>query len=88
MAADSLNLDEICKKLTGEDLSKAAEIPISSDIDKEISDFLSKKALSTEGDIKDYAKYLAVKHSGNDSSVEKDLIEKIFIRAILLKMKK
>ena len=88
MCADSPNFDDLYKKLTGDDISKAPDIPISSDIDKEISSYLAKKALSTESDITDYAKYLAMKHGGDNKSVEKDLIEKIFIRAILLKLKK
>jgi len=82
----NMNFDELCKKLTGEDLSKSPGIPISSEIENEMSVFLSKSPLSTESDIKDYAKYLALEH-GNDA-VDKDLIEKIFIRVILLKLKK
>ena len=81
----ALNFDELCKKLTGEDLSGFPGIPISSEIENEMSVFLSKSPLSTESDIKDYAKYLALEH-GNDA-VDKDLIEKIFIRVILLKLK-
>ncbi len=81
-----LNFDELCKRLTGEDLSKSQGIPVSSEIENEIGVFLTKKTLSSESDITDYAKYLTVKY-GNDA-VDKDLIEKIFIRVILLKMRK
>ncbi len=81
-----LNLDELCKKLTGEDLSGSPGIPVSCEIDSEIGVFLTKKPLSSESDITDYAKYLTMKY-GNDT-IDKDLIEKIFIRVILLKMRK
>jgi hypothetical protein len=88
MAGNSLNLDELCKKLTGDDLSKVAEIPVSGDVDADISAVLKKKTLSTEGDITEYAKYLTMKYSDNNRSIEKELVEKIFIRIILSKMKK
>ncbi|MCZ7355548.1 MAG: hypothetical protein O8C66_07620 [Candidatus Methanoperedens sp.] len=88
MAWNSLNLDELCKKLTGDDLSKVAEIPLSGDVEADISAVLKKKILSTEGDIADYAKYLTLKYSDNNRSVDKELVEKIFVRIILSKMKK
>jgi hypothetical protein len=88
MAGNSLDLDELCKKLTGDDLSKVAEIPVSGDVDADISTVLKKKNLSTEGDITEYAKYLTMKYSDNNRSIEKELVEKIFIRIILSKMKK
>ncbi len=81
------NFDELCKKLIGEDLSKAPDIPVSSDVDKEINSFLSKN-LSTEGDVSEFAKYLTMRYGGNDKSVEKELVEKMFLRIILLKMRK
>jgi hypothetical protein len=88
MAGNSLNLDELCKKLTGDDLSKVAEIPVSGDVDADISAVFKKKTLSTEGDIAEYAKYLTLKYSDNNRSVDKELVEKIFIRIILSKMKR
>ena len=85
---DMLNFDEMYKKLTGDDLSKAPEIPVSSDIDKEISLFISKNTISSEKDIAEYAKYLTLKNSGGNKAVENDLMERIFIGVILKKMKK
>jgi hypothetical protein len=70
--------DDIRKKL-GEK-QKSAEAVISSDIDKEINDFLGKHTLPTEGDITDYAKYLTMKFGGNAQKLEKDIIEKIKIQ--------
>lgn len=84
----SLDLDDIYKKLTGEDLSKAPEIPVSAEIDTEISNCIMKNSISSEKDIAEYAKYLTLKNSGGNQLVENDLMEKIFIRVILLKMKK
>lgn len=88
MAGNSLYLDELCKKLTGDDLSKVAEMPVSEDVDADISAVFKKKTLSTEGDIAEYAKYLTMKYSDNNTSIEKELVEKIFIQIILSKMKK
>ncbi len=65
----SQDLNEIYKKLTGEDLSTAPEIPVSPEIDTEISNCI-------------------MKNSGGNQLVENDLMEKIFIRVILLKLKK
>ncbi len=84
----SLNYDDIYRKLTGDELSKAPEIPVSSDIDKEISLFITKNSVPSENDIAEYAKYLTLKHSGGNQSVENELMKKIFISVILLKMKK
>lgn len=84
----SLDLDGIYKKLTGEDLSTAPEIPVSPEIDTEISNCIMKNSISSEKDIAEYAKYLTLKNSGGNKLVENDLMEKIFIRVILLKMKR
>jgi hypothetical protein len=56
---------------------KPQETLINSDIDKEISAFLAKNSLPTEGDITDYSKYLAMKYGGNAKKVEKEIIEKV-----------
>ncbi len=56
---------------------KPQETLINSDIDKEISTFLAKNSLPTEGDITDYSKYLAMKYGGNAKKVEKEIIEKV-----------
>jgi len=53
------------------------EALINNDIDAEISAFLAKNSLPTEGDITDYSKYLAMKYGGNAKKVEKDIIEKV-----------
>lgn len=84
----ALNFDEMYKKLTGDDLSKTPDIPVSSEIDKEISLFISKNTVSSEKDIAEYAKYLTLQNSGGNQAVENDLMEKIFIGVILKKMKK
>lgn len=78
MAGNSLNLDELCKKLTGDDLSKMAEIPLSGDVEADISAVFKKKTLSTEGDIAEYAKYLTMKYSDNNRSVDKELVEDLY----------
>lgn len=56
---------------------QTSEINLSPDIEREINSFLSKNSLPTEGDVLDYAKYLAMKYGGNAKKVEKDLIEKV-----------
>ncbi len=84
----SMDIDGIYKKLTGDDMSNASEIPVSSDIDKEISLLITKNTISSENDITEYAKYLSLKYGGSNKSVENELMENIFIRVILLKMKK
>jgi len=83
-----MDLDGIYKKLTGEDLTTATEIPVSPEIDTEISNYLMKNSISSEKDIAEYAKYLNLKNSGGNKLVENDIMEKIFIRVILLKLKK
>jgi hypothetical protein len=83
----SPDLNEMYKELTGDDISKAYEIPVSHEIDTEISIFLGKNSSLSEIDISDYARFLTFKHGGNDGSVQKDLLENIFSRVILLKMK-
>jgi len=83
----SPDLNEMYKELTGDDISKASEIPVSNEIDTEISIFIRKNTILSENDISDYARFLTFKHGGNDGSVQKDLLENIFSRVILLKMK-
>ena len=56
---------------------KEPESGINSDIEKEINIFLTKNSLPTEGDITDYAKYLAIKYGGNAKKVQKNIIEKV-----------
>ncbi|SNQ59735.1 hypothetical protein [Candidatus Methanoperedens nitratireducens] len=62
-------------ELTGS--QKPQETLMNSDIDREISAFLTKNSLPTEGDIIDYSKYLAMKYGGNAKKVEKEIIEKV-----------
>ena len=83
----SPDLNEMYKELTGDDISKAYEIPVSNEIDMEISIFIGKNTSLSENDISDYARFLTFKHGGNDRSIQKDLVENIFSRLILLKMK-
>ena len=83
----SPDLNEMYKGLTGFDISNAYEIPVSKEIDTEISSFIQKNTSLSENDISDYARFLTFKHAGNDRSVQKDLLENIFSRVILLKMK-
>jgi len=83
----SPDLSEMYKELTGDDISKAYEIPVSSEIDTEINIFIRKNTSLSKNDISDYARFLTFKHAGNDRSVQKDLLENIFSRVILLKMK-
>ena len=84
----ALNYDDVYKKLTGDDLSKASDIQVSEDVDKDICIFISKKSVSSENDIVEYARYLTLKNGGGNKSVDSDFMEKIFIRAILFRMKK
>lgn len=83
----SPDLNEMYKELTGFDISKAYEIPVSNEIDTEISIFLKNNTSLSENDISDYARFLTFKHAGDDRSVQKDLLENIFSRVILMKMK-
>ncbi len=73
---------EICnvlrtRALEAVEKQKVPEVPISSDIDKEINTFLAKNALPSENDISDYAKFLTIKFGINAKQVEKDIIEKV-----------
>ncbi len=83
----SPDTDEMYKELTGDDISKAYEIPVSNEIDMEISIFIGKNTSLSENDISDYARFLTFKHGGNDRLVQKDLLENIFSRVILLKIR-
>ncbi|MDO8726258.1 MAG: hypothetical protein Q7J35_09350 [Candidatus Methanoperedens sp.] len=83
----SPDLNEMYKELTGFDISNAYEIPVSNEIDMEISSFVKKNTSLSENDISDYARFLTFKHGGNDRSIQKDLLENIFSRVILLKMR-
>ncbi|MCE8429298.1 MAG: hypothetical protein J5U19_13020 [Candidatus Methanoperedens sp.] len=73
---------EICNKSRAKAIElmekqKIIEIPMSADIEWEMNAFLAKNSLPTEGDVTDYAKYLALKYKGNSKTVEKGLIENI-----------
>ena len=83
----SPDLNEMYKELTGDDISKGYEIPVSKEIDTEISSFINKNTSLSENDISDYARFLTFKHGGNEISIQKDLLENIFSRVILMKVK-
>ncbi len=87
-----LNISVLCGKNKAADIcnsirTKAVEIngaqkkepesAINTDIEKEINLFLTKNSLPTEGDITDYAKYLAIKYGGSAKKVQKNIIEKV-----------
>jgi hypothetical protein len=69
-----LDLNEMYKELTGDDITNAYEIPVSKEIDTEINIFIGNNTSLSENDISDYARFLTFKHGGNDRSVQKDLL--------------
>lgn len=74
---NTIRANAITKSVTAAEETKADDLVINADIDKEISTFLSTHALPTEADISDYTKFLTMKFGGNIKSIEKDVIEKV-----------